>query len=420
MEIKELEITKKNNQQKNEIIQNIIEFVNKNKNILEEKYHDAQGQRQNDYTSNINIDEYEKKLLKVSVVILTANEYENKILNYYAFRSQKDRKKILKLDKKLYFKNNKIKFDAYIIKIKSHYVLHLHAQNTGSYTTGGSSDLVRYVAENEYLHPSCIISFGICFGHSHKTQIIGDTIIAKTLYPYFIGVKLNDGSITVRSHEFTIDLTETGRELYDNLEQIKSNGSLDDNEKSIEGRVRIGNLITGEAVISDEMYKDIFENAAHIISPYGGEMEGYGLGKECIFFNMPCMLIKSICDWGSAKNIDDYIHEVLNIENCKDKIQAYAAYCAYTVLDKLFEEELFEKSLYHRYKKEIIEKCQSGCGDYIPRVEVGKVFSEYNKNIPDSEAHKRITENYIDKFCLIMKEDKVWNEKKNNGYLINV
>ena len=417
----ELEIMNQEDREKEkkEIIEQTAQFVRNNVKKLELYYGNADGGKRNGYIKSISMKEYIEYLVKVSVVILTANEYEENILNYYAHNSQKNAAEnpILEVDRKVTFKTKKISFNAYILKIDKYYVLHLHAQNTGSYTIGGSADMVRYVAENEYLHPTCIISFGICFGHDHTKQELGDTIIAKTLYPYFIGAKLSDGTLTVKSHDFILNLSDTSNELYETLEKLKKNKIIDVDQTDIECNVDMGNLITGEAVLSDGIYKKIFEDAAHAIDPKGGEMEGYGMGKECLFYNIPCLLIKSICDWGSEKNIDKEINEMTHISNTKDKIQAYTSYCAYTVLKKLFNERIFEESLYEKYKNKLHQKAKIGNGCFVPSSEIVNEFKNYNDLLDNTETYKMVTSNYRKKFCEIMIKDGVWEASSNsNGY----
>lgn len=400
----------------NNIIKNVADFVNEKRDLIEDTYSNAKGQKRKLYIKAITMKEYLDNLAKVSVVILTANKFEENILNYYVYNDQTNpiQQPILEVDHKVIFKNDHIKFNAYLLTINSYSVLHLHAKNTGSYTTGGSADLVRYVAENELIHPTCIISYGICFGHDYKSQKIGDIIIAKKLYPYFIGVKSSDGTLYVKSDEFTIHMDESSSQLYERIEQLERNGLLDAEDKEIEGRVEVGNLITGEAVISDVKYKKAFEQAANSISPKGGEMEGYGLGKECLFYNIPCALIKSISDWGVAKNIDQYIEKETNLSQGKDKIQAYTAYCAYTVLKRLFREKIFEVSLYDRFKSFFINQYQSGIGCYVPFKDIMDEFLEYNHNQKHCEAFKIVTKKYINKFCDLMVKDGIWTYK-NNG-----
>lgn len=395
-----------NTSETNAIIEDIVSFINNSKEELEHYYKYAGKQLRKNYITKIPLSEYLKRLAKVSVVILTANEYEENILNHCAYDSNSAKSPVSQVNQKITFKHDNIVFDAYLIKINDYDVLHLHAKNTGSYTTGGSSDLVRYVAENEYIYPTCIISFGICFGHSHTEQKIGDTIIAKNLYPYFIGVKSSDGTLVVKSDEFILNLDKTSKDLYEKLDLIIKEGYLDCEEQNgPEKEAYIGNLITGEAVISDETYKKTFEKASHSVNPKGGEMEGYGLGKECLFYNIPCMLIKSICDWGVAKNIDKYIERRTNIANSKDKIQAYTSYCAYTVLNILFNENLFEKSLYHRIKQYFRERYIAENSCFVPSDEVNNVIHEYYTNFLSSKGIKKITDVYVDQICDLMIED---------------
>ena len=70
----------------------------------------------------------------------------------------------------------------------------------------------------------------------------------------------------------------------------------------------MGNMLTGEAVISNEKIKIEAIEKAYGCEIIGGEMEGYGLAKECIYYcNIPCVILKAICDWGVCKNIDEYL-----------------------------------------------------------------------------------------------------------------
>lgn len=124
------------------------------------------------------------------------------------------------------------------------------------------------------------------------------------------------------------------------------------------GNVSSGNIITSEAVVNNEKVKIAAIEKSYGCNIIGGEMEGYGLAKECIYYgNVPCLIIKAICDWGVCKNIDDILDDNLSNEarfDCKGQIQAYAAYCAYLALKKLFFENVFEeKSFFENVKKHI-------------------------------------------------------------------
>jgi nucleoside phosphorylase len=218
----------------------------------------------------------------------------------------------------------------------------MEAKQTGSYSMGGSADLIRFVMRNKYCFPSVIISYGICFGNDYHKQELGDTIIANKLYPYFMSAKVKEKYFFVKDS----NIFDIAPQLDTKIQYLIGKGEL-----SEKNRIFYGNMVTGEAVISNEIMKDIFIKAATNQPVLGGEMEGYGLFKECRGFEclVPCLLVKSICDWGAYKNIEE---DPDADSNLKDKLQAYAAKQAYKVLSILLQKSstIFELSIYGQIK----------------------------------------------------------------------
>lgn len=291
---------------------------------------------------------------QVSIVVLTANKYEKNILHHNIFYNQnKNQNKIKKIEITLFPKSEtKEETYAYLFDWRDYSVLHIQAQKTGSYTIGGSADIVRYVIDNEYLHPMAIISLGICFGTNENKFQLGDTIISKKIYPYFIGSKISEKSYFVSDD----NMFRVNSHLNANINSI-----FDENNFSkLESNVYFGNYITGEAVISQKKTRDEFSKITkqEIIA---GEMEGYGLFKECngSYYSIPCLVVKSICDWGVMKNFDtksiferlcdkdNYINEEEQ-KTLKDRLQAFASFQAFKALDILLYNHSFENSLYKR------------------------------------------------------------------------
>lgn len=294
----------------------------------------------------------------ISSVILTANKIECDSLNYI-FSQQKGgllqrRKHLLPI-----FNRNSIGApEAYIFKFHSSFILHLRAYETGSNTPGGSADLVRYVSRHPLLCPSAIISFGICYGRDTETQEIGDVIIPQKLYPWSIGQKISEGKFSIKHDNFNLWLEEkfSSGKIYSSLRDF-CNGDdgrcvtdsltlysleQDPHVCTFSTKVIFGNMSTGEAVVSCAKAKKYIQQSTHNEKEMGGEMEGYGLAKECIYYaNIPCLIIKAICDWGEAKNIDQVLkrENILCPPNLKDKLQAYAAFCAGIVLIQLLKSE---------------------------------------------------------------------------------
>lgn len=321
----------------------LMEFYQTHQEECDKQYADAMDKNKFNIYEEIE-DDYLKKLLflKTEVVILTANTFEKDVLHLNAVRTK---------SQKIYHyvinsANNPrrpLDINIYFFEMEDFHILHMEAKQTGSYSMGGSADLVRYILSNEYCFPSVVISYGICFGNDCFNQEIGDTIIVDKLYPYFMSAKVDEKFFLVKDNNiFNIDT-----QLETRLQHLIGQRKLSESN-----RVFYGHMVTGEAVISNAVMKDIFIKAATNQQVLGGEMEGYGLFKECQGFEclIPCMIVKSICDWGAYKNLDD--DEVRNIK-LKDKLQAYAANQAYKVLAVLLEKDsrMFGVSIYEQVKQ---------------------------------------------------------------------
>lgn len=336
---------KKTSQNQMETVKNIMNYIDKNHKSLNSHYLSVKmknGQnRDNNIYELIDRRTYYGELMKVSVVILTANYFEREILNLNV--SKDSNKKIKKLSEGLQLLGDHHIVQAYIFEINGYNVLHLHAPETGSNTPCGSADLVRYVGDCEFLDPSCVVSFGICYGTDYKNFSLGDTIIAEKIYPWSIGIKINNDGWKIKCDDYVIDLRNIDAHLYDKIKNVKESAKdLCPNQKIV-----LGNMLTSEAVVSNEKVKIEAIERAYTCNIVGGEMEGYGLAKECIYYNQkPCIILKAICDWGAVKNIDEYIGKKrLDLKGTyKDQIQAYTTYCAYKVLNELFKEGVFKRN----------------------------------------------------------------------------
>lgn len=332
-----------------EIVDNVRKFVQRNGDKLSQHYltvknEDGQNKK-NDIYESISIKEYNSELLGVSVVITTANYFEREILNYNVY--QKNNKKIKQLQNGLQIFHDKYIVKAYIMEVGKNKVLHLHAPETGSNTPCGSTDLVRYIENCKFINPTCIISFGICYGVDYRNYNLGDTLIASRIYPWSIGIKINDDGWKVKCDEYIIDLKDMDGILYDKIRDCVESMEKKDSGQKIE----IANMLTGEAVVSNEKAKIAAIQNSYTCKIIGGEMEGYGLAKECMFYiHIPCVILKAICDWGAVKNIDAYIPktQLKTKDHIKDQIQAFAAYCAFVCLFELFKSEVFDqKNIVH-------------------------------------------------------------------------
>ncbi len=350
---------------------------------------------------------------KTSVVILTANKYEKNILHKCV--NDKTSKKIMRLGIKLNIASEQFnELNAYWFEYKGNSILHLHSNVTGAYTIGGSADITRWVLSNDYLFPTIIISFGVCFGNDESQLSIGDVVISRKIYPYFVGAKINGNELyVVDDNIFSISAT-----LYKKINQLKENNKF----APLEFDVRIRNYITGEAVINSQDAKKRFINIT-TQSIDAGEMEGYGIFKECRSggYNVPCLVIKSICDWGIEKNFDennqslieelkDSINETaykdvnfnatLVLKTLKDRIQAYSSYCAFLVFSIMAENNTFEHSIYGELRK--ILKLYNG-----EATSCDKIKSMIQDILSQNHMGYKISDQFLHRCIMLLQEEGI-------------
>lgn len=333
------------------VIENINEFITKNNDAINEQYFTVKacgGQnKNNDIYEPIDIDTFNRQLLRVSVAILTANFYESEILNFNVYN--KNKQKIKQLKDGLQLLGDGHITQAYIFKFGDYTVLHLHAPETGSNTPCGSADSARFINTCKYLNPSCIISFGICFGTDMKALSLGDTIVAKKIYPWSIGLKINNSGWKIKGDDYILDLQKSSAVLYDRIRKAAECSPI----LSYGHKVELGNMLTSEAVVSNEKIKMQAIEKAYGDKIIGGEMEAYGLAKECIYYGTTaCVVLKAICDWGVVKDIDKYIDNLIppSEGSYKDRLQAFAAYRAFCFLSELFDKNVFEDTVRSTYE----------------------------------------------------------------------
>lgn len=368
---------KKINETLEHIKESVCKFYLDNKLECDFHYSNAENKKIGEIYEKIEEQRVIQQLLsQSSVVILTANKYEKNILHHNVFNLE--HQKIKKFEINL-FPQHETKGEtyAYSFKWQDYTILHIEAQKTGSYTIGGSADIVRYVINNKYIFPTAIISLGICFGADEKKLKLGDIIISKKIYPYFIGTKINEDDYLVED---------------DNMFRISSGlnakikSVIDENGfKEQKTKVYFGNYVTGEAVVSNLKIRDTFVKITkqEIIA---GEMEGYGLFKECNSATkaIPCIVIKSICDWAVAKNFDtkstferlcdgDIIVSIAEQKTLKDRIQAYASFQAYSALDILLSKHIFVRSIYERISEFIVNTREKVVHANVLRKEIYKL-----------------------------------------------
>lgn len=142
-------------------------------------------------------------------------------------------------------------------------------------------------------------------------------------------VALNAWNVLMRSRSFSLEKESKRRSLIN---------------KKLSFEWEFGTMLSGGSVLSNETKKQTLLEAAakcgeeHII---GGEMEGSGVYFECNKPNIPCIVIKGICDWAAEKNSWETVVKIVNQnrkgedissseqhlkknDSVKDCVQAYA------------------------------------------------------------------------------------------------
>lgn len=403
---------KKREQDYNEDLKrDIYEFYLSKKELCDKRYNMAESESLGTIYKTIE-DEEEIRIIytKISMVILTANKYEKNVL--HAAWNSETNKEIQRISIHLFPQRDKQEITyAYYFCWHNQDILHIESMVTGSYTIGGSADIIRYVTENTYLQPTTIISLGVCFGVDEKEQTLGDTIISEKVYPYFMAAKYNERNYLVSDNNMF--------SLHNSLHSKIKSEILDLNIfNGLEFEVSLGNYITGEAVISNKMIRDQFAGIT-TQKILAGDMEGYGLFKECCGrdYVIPCVIIKSICDWAVLKNLYDlplfqricgekFDIDSKEVKTMKERLQAYASYNAYCVLERMLKQGIFKFPIYKRFE----EKIKETPNEKIIHIErIRKILKPIAK---DSFAI-RLTNTNVLYLCKVLVRERILSEIEN-------
>ena len=355
--------------------------------------------------------EINRLFVKTDLLILTANKYERNMLHSLSYSETNE--KIKEIDLTLNTASKLFnQVSAYSFSLCGYTVLNIHSRVTGAYTNGGAADVIRYMLSSEYLFPAAVISFGICFGTKERRASLGDVVLSKKVYPYFIGAKVKGEQLAVTDDNmFSIQ-----GDLAKALEDLEGKNQL--NKSALGFDVVFGNYITGEAVVSSAKYRERYEKIT--TQPIdAGDMEAYGVFKECNTppYSIPCIVMKAICDWAIEKNYDvsdrdviaDYCKIVLNcnvdeltekrhneivetIGTLMDRLQAYAAGNSFTVLKTLLKSCLFGHSAYYMIKGVVTEKTKEK--DFQKETWSGYDLEDIIKEI-HNKCHYPVHQEYI-------------------------
>lgn len=265
------------------------------------------------------------------ILVVTANPIEKATLHHCVCQKN-PKQKILRFicDANVY----------YMFKWGKYWVVHVHQHHTGSNKDLGINTTIYEALK--YVKPNIIFSLGVAFGIDYKTQNIGDVLVSRQIFPYSENKRDGEMIKPDRGQDKTID-------NWLDVRFANANGFLDE--------VTYGGILSGGSVMSSSTEKDkvctAYSDNDFVI---GGEMEGSGLFQTSCFTDIPCAVIKGICDWGIVKN-DIFGEETLENgslkeEWFKDSLQAYAMSKVVEKCEPLFR----DKTLFNATKNRDAER----------------------------------------------------------------
>lgn len=275
-----------NEQIKKEINEAVENFINENEELLNavEKY---QQERKH---INFIIENHKKinlYLSEVKIMLITANTIERDTLfTYFASHSLGHIVKI--------YKDN-ITYSFF--KINNNKVVHIEPYGMGSYADGGIARIIDEAIE--VADPSIIIMVGVAYGANYKKNQIGDVLIGRQHFSYDKSTKISNGELDIKR----LHVEEPDGYM---LSRLKANINLEDKANGIfdnKFSTVLGNMVTGEFVVDSVDFRNMIFSPFEPFGIIGGEMEAYGLYEKIKNeFEIHCILMKGICDWGAGKN----------------------------------------------------------------------------------------------------------------------
>lgn len=319
--------------------ENILNFYQDNKEICEKAY-----QYYNEYEENkikyVNEpihstpNEFKQQLKSKKILVLTANPIERGVLLHWLSEKQSAPLKTFLVGRYSY--NIYDAETKNTTKPKEFSIIHVSPGITGE-------DSTRRVINRtcEIFRPDCIISLGICYGFNHNKYSIGYVFLSENLTVFRINFRDGEGkSISFETEtEFekqpSYNLVQSIRER---IMYIMAQNFLSDANKPLYAQMKLGKFLSINSLMSNKDVKTaLLEQFGKTTpEPLGGEMEGPGILKSDIvqeegYSNW--LVVKSICDWGEAKNSLD--QDENKNDQIKDSLQAFSMANACSVFDKI-------------------------------------------------------------------------------------
>lgn len=162
-------------------------------------------------------------------------------------------------------------------------------------TTGAGSATLASEEGLRFWQPNFTFMVGIAFGKDFSKQHVGQVLIANSVIPYEsqrVGGRSISRGVPLPSDPVLLNRFEHS---YD-WKFVLPNGE--------ECKKEVGPLLSGEKLVDNLEYK----NSLFAMHPnaIGGEMEGVGFYATAHRKRIPCILLKSICDWADGQKHKKY------------------------------------------------------------------------------------------------------------------
>ena len=240
-------------------------------------------------------------------------------------------------------------------------VVHLQPQSISSHTKEGAGNALDGALKR--FTPKLVVSLGVAFGINPERQHVGDVLVSKYICAYDAKNKRTDGSFALSKDAFF----ESDSRLMGGWMSPLSCEAFPTDDSRVSFHWYCDTILSGGTVLSDVEERDMLagEVKSKGYDVIGGEMEGNGVYYECRKEDIPCVVIKGICDWGALKNGWDYVWKYLekttekqesidyekDSDTIKDCIQALATTNAFHALKYLLS---FDKNVILIEKSELV------------------------------------------------------------------
>lgn len=308
-----------NNIKKGKISQSVTEFVKDNQELLN---YVNEFRKSNNCKKYVKVERKKmlyKYLSNTKVMIVTANEIEKTSLFAYAYEHNKTPFVQIGMKDTVYT------FFAFSSMVVAHIEI-----NAGSYSQGGSADVIKKVMKKA--KPNIVILLGVAFGCDSSKTELGDVLVGRQHFSYDKSSKISNGNLSIKN----LHIEEPDEYMLNRFKSLIETEDKIDGDFNKQFQVFFGNMITGEFVVDSIDFREMIFKPFEAFGVIGGEMEAQGAFAELRKYKKShCILIKGICDWGAGKN------EQIEDDNPKNKLQTYAALNACKICYQLLSERNF-------------------------------------------------------------------------------